>query len=131
MENGYSTYAFHLLRLAELQAFKESKIYAPASLGGEGFIHFSNEIQLFKVARRFYHSFDDLHVIRVVLSAVSDKLAIEPALVHQQFAGANEELFAHLYRELLWSEVDSIARFRHECEFEDLAFEPSASYSLS
>lgn len=122
MGHDYHQYAFHLLRLAELDQFKSVGRYAPVSLRSEGFIHFSNEIQLFKVAERFYSAFDDLYVLRAPIATLGEHLKIEPALVHQQFAGANQELFAHLYRELLWSEVDGVAKFHHSSKFSELSF---------
>lgn len=120
---GYENYAYHLLRKGDLESFRASGGYAPPSLAREGFIHFSNEGQLARVAVRFYAAFNDLYVLRIPLAPLGDKLKIEPALAYQQFKDQEEELFAHLYRSLVWSEVDGVAKFTHGWSFEQLEFE--------
>lgn len=119
---GYKSYAYHLLRKADLESFRASRRYAPPSLAEEGFIHFSNEEQLIRVAARFYGASNDLYVLRIPLAPLGDKLKIEPALAHQQFKDQEEELFAHLYQSLAWIEVDGVAKFTHGWSFEQLEF---------
>ncbi len=127
-QSGYDIYAYHLLRKSDLDSFRQLGNYAPASLAGEGFIHFSNEAQLVRVAARFYSAFNDLYVLRIPIAPLGAALKIEPALVHQQFTGHEVELFAHLYRSLAWSEVDGVAKFTHESDFDSLNFtDPKAS----
>ena len=81
---------FHIVPAAEWDAAVTAGSYAPASLGAEGFIHFSYAHQVAATANRYYRDRDGLQVVEVDLTGVPDEVKLEPS-------PSTGELFPHLY----------------------------------
>ncbi len=73
--------------------------YRPASLGTEGFIHLSTDVQWRLTAARFFRGQRGLVLLEI------DRAAIEPAL---RFERADGDDFPHLYAALPRSAVRSV-----------------------
>lgn len=81
---------FHIVPSAEWSAAVAAGTYAPASLGAEGFIHFSYANQVAATANRYYRDLDNLVVLEVDLAGVPDEVKVEPS-------PSTGESFPHLY----------------------------------
>lgn len=84
----------HLIGAADWAAAQAAGRYAPPSLEGEGFIHFSTPEQLLRTAGRFYPGRDDLLVLWVDPARLTPELRYERPPASDPGAA---ELFPHLY----------------------------------
>ncbi|MGB1252419.1 MAG: DUF2891 family protein [Candidatus Promineifilaceae bacterium] len=89
---------YHIVGTAQWEAAQQLGQYSPASIESEGFIHLSKSNQIIKVANFLYRERPDLILLVVDEAAISADLRWEDS--HN-----NGELFPHLYRPLLPSEV--------------------------
>jgi uncharacterized protein (DUF952 family) len=89
---------FHLVGREEWAGAEAAGSYAPASLAGEGFIHFSTAEQLPRTAARFFAGREDLLVVSV---------AAERLVCPLRFEAADGEEFPHLYGPL---NLDAVLR---------------------
>ncbi len=76
---------YHLIRKPDWEAAKASGVLAPASLEGEGFIHFCFDHQLQATANRFFHGVPDLLAVRFDGDSFGDDLKIEDSYGHGEF----------------------------------------------
>jgi len=81
---------FHILDREDLDAFKQSEIYEPASLSTEGFIHCSTGDRVAEVADDFYRGREDLLLLEIDADLLASRLVFEPAIDR---AGS----FPHIY----------------------------------
>jgi uncharacterized protein (DUF952 family) len=81
---------FHLVAAPAWREACERGSYAPASLGQEGFIHFSYRSQVAGTANRFYRELDDLIVVEV------DPTRFPSPVVVEDSYGAGQA-FPHVY----------------------------------
>jgi len=96
--------------------------YRPASLGSEGFIHFSTPAQIVSTANRFYRGRDDLLLVVVDPQRLSAPLRWEPPAepagngqpVASAQGGAAGELFPHLYGPIDAGAVTAVVPFPPE-----------------
>jgi poly(3-hydroxyoctanoate) depolymerase len=91
------TTIFHLVDPAEWDRAGGAGKYAPASLAGEGFIHFSKGDQLLRTADRFFAGREDVLVVAVRREAIGAPV---------RFEIADGERFPHVYGAL---NLDAVA----------------------
>ena len=112
---------FHIVPAAEWSSAVAAGTYAPASLGVDGFIHFSYAHQVAATANRYYRDRDGLQVIEVDLAGVSDEVKLEPS-------PSTGELFPHLYGPLPTAHALGVHPLRRD-ESGDYVFSSGASVS--
>lgn len=94
---------FHIISREDMNAFKKSGTYEPASLLTEGFIHCSTGDRVAEVADDFYRGREDLLLLEIEVDLLASRLVFEPALDR---AGS----FPHIYGPL---NLDAVVGF-HE-----------------
>ncbi len=81
---------FHIVAERQWRAAAAAGSYRPASLGSDGFVHFSYAHQVAPTANRFYRELDGLIVVEV------DPALLPVPVVQEDLYGAGE-LFPHVY----------------------------------
>ena len=109
---------FHIVPAAEWETAVATGTYAPASLGAEGFIHFSYAGQVAATANRYYRDRDGLHVVEVDLTGVPGEVKLEPS-------PSTGELFPHLYGPLPTAHALGVHPLRRNAAG-DFVFSPGA-----
>lgn len=105
---------YHLLAQADWDAAQAQGVYAPASLTGAGFIHFSRASQVLRVANAFYRGRTDLLLLEVEVAALTAPLRWEApagAFPADGEMDADQERFPHLYGLLNLEAVRRVLQF--------------------
>ena len=100
---------FHIVPEAEWASAVAAGVYAPASLGAEGFVHFSYANQVAATANRYYRDRDGLQVVEVDLTGVPGEVKVEPS-------PSTGELFPHLYGPLPTAHALAVHPLRRDAE---------------
>ena len=88
----------HLVRPSDWETALQRRVYRPASLKAEGFIHFSSPTQLIPSALRHFPLDQELVVLYVSERKTEKKLKWE--------AASDGELFPHLYGALYPEDIE-------------------------
>lgn len=94
----------HILAQQEADRAEQSGVYAPASLGKEGFIHLSYTYQVCRVANYLYKGQMNLVLLEI------DPLRLGGELVDEDLYNSGES-FPHLYGPLPWNAVTAVHTF--------------------
>ncbi|HRK90323.1 MAG TPA: DUF952 domain-containing protein [Anaerolineales bacterium] len=103
-----------ILHITSKQEWLEAQArgeYVAPSLASEGFLHFSTDQQVLKVANAFYHGRTDLVVL------VVDETRLKPEVRWEAPAGppvetiSEADLFPHVYGPLNLDAVESVLEF--------------------
>lgn len=102
-----------LISKEDLEAFKASGAFEPASFQEEGFVHCSFKEQVCAVASKHYKGRQDMMLLELNEARVSAWLTVEDLK-------AKGEAFPHIYRVLAWQDVLKVHLFScsNEGEFE-------------
>jgi uncharacterized protein (DUF952 family) len=108
----------HIVGRADWESARARGIYAPPSLGAEGFIHCSTSAQILRTANRFYRGKTGLVILLI------DEARLEAAPKYEapdsRLGEVSADLFPHLYRPLNLDAVVSVIEFpcRYDGTFE-------------
>lgn len=97
----------HITTRAAWEDAQAARVYRPASLASEGFIHFSSPAQVTRVADAFYRGQPDLVLLVVDPARLRAPLRYEPPAEDASSA----ERFPHLYGPLNLDAVVSVVPF--------------------
>ena len=100
---------YHILPKADWQAAVENGVYRAASLGSQGFIHFSRAEQVLQVAANFYRGQKDLLLLTVAVERLKGEVRYEDLLGEGQ-------LFPHLFGPLNLDAVVGVDQFEADAE---------------
>ena len=99
----------HIVARADWDSALARGIYAPPSLGAEGFIHCSTSAQILRTANRFYRGQTDLVILCIDESRLEAAPRYEPP--NPALGETSADLFPHLYRPLNLDAVVSVIDF--------------------
>lgn len=109
-EYSFDRAIFHMALPDDWRAAEASGTYSMSTRGvtvaDEGFMHCSFAHQMRGVAERYYGDVDEIVVLHLDRASVSGDLRVEPP------ADGIDELFPHVYREILTDEVVTTATWR-------------------
>ena len=94
----------HIISYQDYEKAKEERVYEPASLHSEGFIHLSTEEQVNGTLNRYYSKETSLLILILKLQEGADVRYEAPVLYD-----AKGMLFPHLYRALSLSEISQVS----------------------
>ena len=99
----------HIVCRDDWDSARARGIYAPPSLGAEGFIHCSTKPQILRTANRFYRGKTGLVILCIDESRLEAAPRYEPP--DSALGETTEDLFPHLYRPLNLDAVVSVIDF--------------------
>jgi len=99
----------HIVARADWDSALARGIYAPPSLGAEGFIHCSTSAQILRTANRFYRGKNGLVILCIDESRLQAAPRYEPP--NPALGETSADLFPHLYRPLDLDAVVSVIDF--------------------
>jgi uncharacterized protein (DUF952 family) len=99
MTNTFDPVIYHIVHQTEWEKAQAQGDYRPASLAGEGFIHFSTRKQVPGTLTRFYAGQNGLLLLCVVVDRLQAELRYDPV---------EEQFFPHLYGALNLDAVSEV-----------------------